>query len=86
MKSFSQENKQGSLAGKKIVITGTLKDISREEFAKQIVENGGEFQKTITKDTDYLVIGAKVGSSKLAKAQKYSVAIIDEDKFRANFL
>ena len=86
VKSFSQENKQGSLAGKKIVITGTLKDISREEFAKQIVENGGEFQKTITKDTDYLVIGAKVGSSKLAKAQKYSVAIIDEDKFRANFL
>lgn len=70
--------KKGSLAGKSFVITGTLQAMSRDEAADKIRAKGGAFQPSTAKGTTYLVAGAKVGASKLAKAKKYDVEIIDE--------
>lgn len=73
--------KDGVLSGKNFVITGTLDGISREEMAKRIEDLGGRFQKSITRDTDFLLVGAKVGASKLAKAEKLGVEILPQEKF-----
>ncbi len=73
------EKKSGKLAGKSFVVTGTLNDISRDEAADRIRALGGTFQTAVAKDTDYLVVGGKTGSSKLEKARQYGTEIIDED-------
>lgn len=67
---------------KKFVITGALKNISRDQAADRVRGLGGVFQSSIAKDTDYLVVGEKVGASKLKKAQEIeSIKIIDEKSF-----
>lgn len=76
-----QEIKTGSLSGKKLVVTGSLSDMSREEAAEHIRQAGGTFQSSVGKDTDYLVAGAHVGASKLAKAEKNNVTVITETEF-----
>lgn len=67
----------GSLAGISFVITGAL-SVSRDELANQIRLRGGNFQTGVGKSTDYLVVGQRVGSSKLAKAQQLGVKVISE--------
>ncbi|MDB5161686.1 MAG: ligA [Candidatus Saccharibacteria bacterium] len=74
------QRKTGKLAGKAFVITGTLELLSRDEAADKIRALGGTFQTAVAKDTTYLVVGGKVGGSKLKKAQKYGTQIIDEAK------
>ncbi len=49
------------LNGTKIAVTGTLVNFTRDEVAAYINRNGGTFSKTITKDTQYLVVGDKPG-------------------------
>ncbi len=75
-----QEVKQigGPLSGKKFVVTGTLDTMSREQAAEKIRALGGTFQSSVGKDTDYLVVGANVGASKLKKAEKLGTKQIDE--------
>lgn len=68
----------GKLAGKSFVITGTLDSMSREEAGEKIRALGGTFQSSVGKDTNYLVVGANVGASKLAKAEKLGTKQIDE--------
>lgn len=68
----------GPLSGKKFVVTGSLESMSREQAADKIRALGGTFQSSIGKDTDYLVVGANVGASKLAKAAKLGTNQIDE--------
>jgi len=70
----------GALAGKSFVVTGTLKTMSREAAADKIRALGGAFQTTVAKDTTYLVVGEKVGGSKLKKAKSYGTEIISEDQ------
>ncbi len=70
----------GKLVGQNFVITGTLKTMSRDEAADKIRSLGGIFQSAIARDTTYLVTGENIGSSKLKKAQDYSVKIIKEDE------
>lgn len=72
---------EGVLRGKNFVITGTLKTMAREKAAEKIEELGGKFQKTISKTTDFLVIGEKVGTTKISKAEKLGVKVMDEDEF-----
>lgn len=67
----------GSLAGISFVITGAL-SVSRDELANQIRLRGGNFQTGVGKSTDYLVAGQRVGSSKLAKAKRLGVKVINE--------
>ncbi len=74
------QKQSGSLAGKSFVVTGSLESMSRDEAAEKIRAQGGTFQTSVGKDTDYLVAGGKVGSSKLAKAQKYGTQIINEQE------
>ena len=73
----------GQLSGQKFVITGTLNSMSRDQTAAKIEALGGEFQKTITKDTTYLVTGGKVGSAKLAKARQFNTQVLTEMEFLA---
>lgn len=70
--------KTGTLLGKSFVVTGTLESMGRDEAAAAIRERGGEFQSSVGKDTSYLVVGGKVGASKLAKAEQYGTQVIDE--------
>ena len=72
---------EGVLSGKNFVITGTLKEMSREQAAEKIELLGGKLQKSISKTTDFLVIGEKVGATKISKAEKLGVKVMDEDEF-----
>ena len=68
---------QGRLAGKQFVITGKLSR-PRGFYKNIIVENGGKVVAAVSSKTDYLLSGVDAGS-KLAKAQKLGVTIVDED-------
>ncbi len=69
---------KGPLSGKNLVVTGSLESMSREEAAERIRSLGGTFQSSVGKETDYLVIGANVGESKLKKARDLGTKQIDE--------
>jgi DNA ligase (NAD+) len=70
----------GPLSGKKIVVTGTLESMSRDE-AKEAVRNaGGDWVSSVSKNTDYVVVGDNPGS-KADKAKELGVAILDEKGF-----
>ncbi len=71
----------GPLTGKNFVVTGSLDSMSREEAAERIRALGGTFQSSVGKETDYLVVGANVGASKLTKAAKLGTKQINEDAF-----
>lgn len=71
----------GKLTGKKFVVTGSLETMSRDEAAEKIRSAGGTFQSSLGKDTDYLVVGANVGTNKLAKAKAYGTTQINEQEF-----
>lgn len=71
----------GHLDGKRFVVTGSLESMSRGEAADRIRALGGVFQSSISKDTDYLVAGKNIGASKLAKAKKLSIPILQETEF-----
>ena len=68
----------GKLVGKSFVMTGTLESMDRDEAAEKIRSLGGMFQSSVGKDTDYLVVGASVGTSKLEKAKKLGTKQISE--------
>ena len=67
----------GPLEGKTFVLTGTLPNLKREEATARIEAAGGKVSGSVSKKTDYVVAGAEAGS-KLEKAQKLGVKIIDE--------
>jgi len=69
----------GPLKDQKIVITGSLDSMSRDQAAEKIRNLGGVFQSTLGKDTTHLVVGGNVGAAKLAKAVKYGTIQISED-------
>jgi DNA ligase (NAD+) len=74
--------KDGPLAGKVFVLTGTLTSMTRDE-AKQLIQNhGGKVTGSVSKKTDYLVYGDKAGS-KLEKAQSLEVGTLNEQEFDA---
>ncbi len=72
--------KSGPLVGKKIVVTGTLESISREEAKEAIRQAGGDWVSSVSKNTDYVVVGSEPGS-KYDKARKLGVKIIGEREF-----
>ncbi|CAB4655565.1 unannotated protein [freshwater metagenome] len=70
-----------TLAGLTFVVTGGLVDFTRDGIAEVIALHGGKSSSSVSKKTDYLLVGADPGS-KLAKAQELGVAIIDEAQFK----
>ncbi|MFZ1291961.1 MAG: NAD-dependent DNA ligase LigA [Melioribacteraceae bacterium] len=62
------------------VLTGTLSKYSRDEAKNIIEQNGGKVTSSISNKTDYVLAGENAGS-KLEKAQKLNIKIIDEEKF-----
>ena len=72
----------GPLAGKRFVITGTLSQ-PRETFERLIRENGGSVQSSVSRKTDYLLVGADPGGGKFDKAQALGTPQLDEAAFHA---
>src|SRR3954465_8653769 len=70
----------GPLTGKTFVITGTLPNMSRERAAEAIEEAGGKVTNSVSKKTDFLVVGADPGGSKFNKAQEIGTEQIDEER------
>jgi DNA ligase (NAD+) len=68
------------LKGKNFVFTGTLSSMSRQEAKKRVIEQGGEVSESVSKKTDYVVVGENPGS-KLKKALDLGVKIIKEEDF-----
>ncbi|MBC2596352.1 NAD-dependent DNA ligase LigA [Ruficoccus amylovorans] len=68
------------LTGKTVVLTGTLPTLSRDEATARIEKAGGKTSSSVSKKTDYVLAGESAGS-KLEKARKLGVEIIDEDAF-----
>ncbi|MBR6489161.1 MAG: NAD-dependent DNA ligase LigA [Muribaculaceae bacterium] len=69
------------LEGKKIVISGVFQRHSREEYKAMIEQNGGKNVSSISKATSFILAGDNMGPSKLEKAQKLGIDIINEDQF-----
>jgi DNA ligase (NAD+) len=77
---FEQEGPppgEGPLAGKTLVLTGTLPDLTREEATERILAAGGRVTGSVSRKTDWVVAGESAGS-KLAQAEKLGVAVLDE--------
>jgi DNA ligase (NAD+) len=72
----------GPFAGKTFVLTGTLPTLTREAAAAKIEACGGRVSGSVSKKTDYVVAGMEAGS-KLEKAEKLGVKIIDEKELLA---
>jgi DNA ligase (NAD+) len=70
------------LAGKTVVLTGTLPTLSREQAKEMLEAAGAKVAGSVSKKTDYVVAGAEAGS-KLVKAQELGVTVLDEDGLRA---
>jgi DNA ligase (NAD+) len=68
------------LTGKSVVVTGSLDSMSRDEAKEAIREAGGDWVSSVSKNTDYVVVGDSPGS-KAAKAEKLGVKTIDEKEF-----
>jgi DNA ligase (NAD+) len=71
------EAPQGNLSGKSFVLTGGLERWSRDETARLIEERGGKVVSSVSKKTDYVVVGENPGS-KLARAQALGVPLLNE--------
>ncbi|PYL61660.1 MAG: NAD-dependent DNA ligase LigA [Verrucomicrobia bacterium] len=69
------------LAGKTFVLTGTLPSMTREEATEKIEALGGHVTGSVSKKTDYVLVGAEPGS-KFDKAKELGVRIIDEAEFK----
>jgi DNA ligase (NAD+) len=72
---------QGPLAGRTLVLTGSLPELSREQATELIMSAGGRVTGSVSKKTDYLVAGESPGS-KLEKAERMGVAVLDEQGLR----
>jgi DNA ligase (NAD+) len=72
----------GPLAGKSVVVTGTIEGYSREEAEEAVRAAGGKPAGSVSKKTDFVVAGPGAGS-KLQKAQELGIPVLDAARFRA---
>ena len=82
--SLSEEQLQGAsdkLAGKSIVISGVFSHHSRDEYKTLIEQHGGKNVGSISGKTSFILAGDNMGPSKLQKAEKLGVPIVNEDEF-----
>ena len=81
MERMSEEagEPEGALAGKTFAITGTLPALSREEATKLIREHGGKVTGSVSRNTDYLLLGSDPGAAKLNRARELGVPEINDE-------
>ncbi len=78
---YLTEKKTGVFSGEKVVLTGTLSDYKRDQAGKIIEDLGGEVQSSVSKTTTLVLAGENAGS-KIEKAKKLGIKIIDEQAFK----
>ncbi|MEK7122225.1 MAG: NAD-dependent DNA ligase LigA, partial [Patescibacteria group bacterium] len=78
--SVGLQKKPGACTGKTFVVTGTLSSMTREEAREAIREHGGNVSSSVSKQTDYVVVGEDPGS-KYDRAKKLGVTQLSEDEF-----
>ncbi|MFM5905405.1 MAG: NAD-dependent DNA ligase LigA [Micrococcales bacterium] len=71
---------EGKFTGMSIVVTGTLKAMTREQAEEAIIQNGGKAASSVSKKTAFVVAGEAAGS-KLAKAEELGIEVITEEQF-----
>jgi DNA ligase (NAD+) len=69
------------LAGRSVVVTGSLDGFSRESAEAAIIERGGKSPGSVSKSTFAVVVGAEPGAAKLTKATDLDIPILDEAGF-----
>lgn len=80
--STSNNNEQdGALAGKKIVVSGVFERFSRNEIKDLIEQHGGENSSSISSKTDYIIAGDQMGPSKKSKAEQLGIPLLSENEF-----
>lgn len=79
-KPMRVSRKSQKLKGLTFVLTGTLETLARDEAKRHIRELGGDISESVSKKTDYVVVGAEPGS-KVAHAKKLGVKMISEKEF-----
>lgn len=80
--STSNNNEQdGTLAGKKIVVSGVFERFSRNEIKDLIEQHGGENSSSISSKTDYIIAGDQMGPSKKSKAEQLGIPLLSENEF-----
>jgi len=72
---------QRTLEGLTVVVTGSLEGFSRDQAREAILARGGKAAGSVSKSTDYVVVGENAGS-KATKAEELGVRILDEAGFR----
>jgi len=73
--------KHTPLTGKSVVVTGTLGTLSRDEAKEAVRESGGDWVSSVSKNTDYVVVGENPGS-KATKAEQLGVTMLNEKEFK----
>jgi DNA ligase (NAD+) len=81
MRDEADESVERTLEGKTVVVTGSLDGFSRDETKEAIISRGGKAAGSVSKNTDFVVVGANAGS-KAAKAEELGIPVLDEDGFR----
>ncbi|WP_042377918.1 NAD-dependent DNA ligase LigA [Gordonia alkanivorans] len=81
MEDERDESIARTLEGKTIVVTGSLVDFSRDGAKEAILQRGGKASGSVSKKTDYVVVGDSPGS-KADKAEQLGVPVLDEDAFK----
>ena len=78
---IKRKKETGILTGKTIVFTGSLTQFSRDEAERLVMSLGGQASSSVSKKTDYVVVGADPGS-KYEKAKSLGIAILTEEEFK----
>jgi len=71
-----------TLAGKTIVVTGTLENYGRSEAEEVIRLHGGKATSTVSKNTDFVIVGMEPGASKLKKVNELGIPVLNETQFQ----
>ena len=80
MEGVSSSDKAQTLKGMTLVVTGSLESFTRDSVNEAIIERGGKVSSSVSKKTDYVVVGSEPGS-KASKAAELGVATLDEKSF-----
>ena len=81
MELIERSSAPQTLAGLTFVVTGSLESFTRDGISEVIIAHGGKASSSVSKKTDYVLVGSEPGS-KAKKAEELGVTIIDEAKFK----